>query len=610
MSKIADIEVYLNNCSTGVASGCATGTGLIAVHKRVFKHKRKVTKTEIVKELSRFYADEKNIITIWNTMNVCERDFITYFIQYNCNEYLPTTLEYAKKHNIALEYETSYGYQRNILDYYGYLHLKFLHLITKHNPKTKTPLLFPNGKEIPPFILTVLQTVVEPIKCEYKEYTPATTDYIICRENRLGDFAAVVHFTNSEKLKVKTETFDITKAKLVKLVGTIGFEEVCDQNGTFCTPKNAKRNNNFKVAPLLFTLAANSKLLDIDKEGNVFPGTQSTTLLTMPPHKLAKKLFDDYTKNNNIYELRYIPHITAYGGERWIKWHECRKTIVEMLKNCPTEIFIKFEDFNKYAKIFYGNFFRRLLNYAITIRGYNFGYGHLGNDNANWNEYEAQFIMIILSFLSTIGMIDIAYTQNVPRITYSDDNFCIGIAGFRITKLGAWILGMTDKYEAPTNVITRNTKGELLILPDYTIVISGLKCRIEHETFLSQFFTKISSDENAAVYKLDFKSITRAYSNRITPTKIKNYLKSASNKNLPDNVERTLTGWQTKVDRIKIRELTVLETDDQLLLEEIKHIKAMDNIIIGDLHNAIILANDSKKKAKTLIEKNGWLVKI
>jgi hypothetical protein len=36
----------------------------------------------------------------------------------------------------------------------------------------------------------------------------------------------------------------------------------------------------------------------------------------------------------------------------------------------------------------------------------------------------------------------------------------------------------------------------------------------------------------------------------------------------------------------------------------------MGDIIIGDLHHAAILVNDSKKKAKTVIEKNGWLVKI
>ena len=610
MTKVLEIVSYLNNCTTGVASGCAVGTGLTAVHKRIFNHAKNVAKAEMVKDLAEFYVDKKNIIAIWDSLNECERDFITYIVHCGGKEHLPTTLVCAQKHNVSLEYEVSFGYKRNIVDYYEYAYLKFLHLLTQHIPGTKTVLLFPSGKDMPAFVLTALQTVIEPMKCEYTEYIPSKTDFIICRENRLGDFAAVVRFVGSEQLKVTLGTCELTKAKLVKLSEIIGFEEVCDKDGCFCAPRDAKRHSDFKVAPLLFALAVNSKLIDVDKEGNVAPGKQSHNLLMKPLHELAKNLFDDYTRENRICELYYTTYITAYGGERWIKWHECRKPIFELLKTCPTETFIKFEDFNTYAQFFCGNFFRRMLNFAVTVKGYNFGYDHWGGYTPNWNECEAQIIRTILSFLSTLGMIDVAYTQNVPRIEYDDDDFCVGIAGFRITKLGAWILGMADKYEAPTTVNTFNDEGELLVLPDYSIVISGLKCRIKHEIYLSRFLTKISSDENASVYKLDFKSAIRAFDNGITPIKIERYLKDASSKALPDNVKRILADWQAKVGRVKIRELMVLETDDALLLEEIKHIKAMNNLILDDLPHAVVLDNDSKKKAKTIIEKNGWLVKI
>ena len=610
MTKKADIEGYLNNCATVVGSGCAIGTGLIAVHKRIFNQEKNVSNAVMVRDLLRFYSDEKNILDIWAALGECERDFITYIVQYCGREYLPTTLAYAKKHKIPLEFETGFGYKRNIMDYYGYLHLKFLHLLTKHVPGTKTPLLFPSGKDMPPFVLAVLQTVVEPMECEYGEYVPTKGDYVICRENRLGDFAAVARFAGSEQLKVKPGTYDVTKAKLAKLSEVIGFEEVCDKDGVFCVPKDVKRNSDFKVAPLLLVLAINSGLVEIDSEGNVLPGKKSTDLLMLPLHEFAKKLFDDYACENGIYEPQYITYVKTYGGERWVKWHACRKLIFELLKTCPEEVFVKFEDFEKYVKIFYGDAFRRLLNYAIMVNGYNFSYDHLGSYASSWDKYEAKIVMLILSFLSTIGMVDIAYAQSVSHKTYVDKNACVRIAGFRITKLGAWILGMVDKYEATSALIAQNDEGELLVLPDYSIVLSGLKCRIKHEVYFSRFLTKVSSDENVSVYKLDFKSIVRAFDNGITPMKIQGYLKNACSKALPDNVNRTLVDWQSKVGRVKIRELLVLETDDVLLLEEIKHIRAMGDMIVGDLQHAVILVDDSKKKAKTLIEKNGWLVKI
>ena len=67
--------------------------------------------------------------------------------------------------------------------------------------------------------------------------------------------------------------------------------------------------------------------------------------------------------------------------------------------------------------------------------------------------------------------------------------------------------------------------------------------------------------------------MTRAFNNGIMPQKIGAYLKNASSQPLPDNVRRSLDDWQAKVGRVNIRSLTVIETDDALLLEEIKHIR-------------------------------------
>jgi len=336
-------------------------------------------------------------------------------------------------------------------------------------------------------------------------------------------------------------------------------------------------------------------------------------MLSMPRHELAKKLFDGYMKNNKIYELHYVTYITTYDGDANIKWHECRKPIIDLLKNCPVDKFVRFQDLDKYAKIFCGNFFRKLLRGAVTIRGYKPQRGYYyGYDEPDWDECEAQIIRTILSFLSVIGMVDAAYTENIPRIKHSKGDYCVGITGFRITKLGAWILGLTEKYEYTETAKEKNDDGGLLVLPDYSVIISGLKHRIEYETYLSKFLSKPadSIDENAAVYRLDFQAAIRAFDMDIPPQKIKAYLKKASIKPLPENVERSLEDWQTKVGRIKIRNLTVLETDDVLLLEEIKHIKGMDNIVVSELKNAVAIDGGKTKKAKTIIEKNGWLVKI
>ena len=86
----------------------------------------------------------------------------------------------------------------------------------------------------------------------------------------------------------------------------------------------------------------------------------------MPSHELAKKLYYYYILPNQIYELQYITYITTYDGDTWVKWHECREPIIELLKKCPAEKFVEFNDFNKYAVIFCGNFFRKSANVAMA----------------------------------------------------------------------------------------------------------------------------------------------------------------------------------------------------------------------------------------------------
>jgi len=608
--NLKQIEAYLlKSCTNGPASGCAAGTGLTAIHKAIFVHKTNPPKDKMAKDLAEFYAKKENIEAIWNELNECERDFVTYIVQYDGTEYRPTTIEYAKKHNFTLETENMWGGKERVYDSnWRYAHYLFLHMLKNAFPKTKATMLFPSGKDTPPFVKDVLESIVPPFRFEYEEISPAKDNYVICREHRLGDFAAVVRFVSGEKLKAKKDTYDITKAKLAKLAETAGFDEVCDKEGKFCTPKEAKRNNDFKVATPLFVLAANSGLVDVALSGDVSPGRRSPQLLALSNHELAKKLFADYMRKNKIYELHYITYVTAYDGNFNIEWDECRKPIIKLLKNCPVEKFIRFEDFDKYARIFCGNFFRRLVRCAIMLKGYDFGYNYWGSYEPDWDECESQIIRLILSFLCAIGMVDIAYSENVVRIKEGDD-FCVGISAFRITKLGAWIFGLSGIYEASEEISRPDSlEGGLVVLPDYSVVISGLKCRIEHETYLSKFLTKVTNDEHAAVYKIDFQSAIRAFDLGITPQKVLSYLKSASDKPIPDNVIRSFNDWQAKTGRVKIKTITMLQTDDPLLLEEIRHIKGMDTIIVHELKNAVSIIGGTENKAKTLIEKNGWLV--
>ena len=624
MTSKESIENWLSRCSLTASDGCAPGTGLRDIYQKAFGHRKNVLKAAAVRDLAEFYSHNKNITQIWTgsadglfpTEGLCdvEKAFVAAVVRSDGEEFKPG----MKK--MADDYKLSYTPRSGHADYpwlnndifnpdyhYGCFHLAFLHLLKQHYPTSRVSMLFPGGYYMPDFILSALRPLIPPIELKLHNYSPAAEDRIICRENRLADFASLVRFAGSVELKPRSCTWDITKAKLAKLVNEANLEEVCDVNGKFGTPKEASYILDFKVALPLFLLSVNSGLLALDKKGCIRPARRASSLLKSKPHELAKKIFDDYMEDNNIYEGRYITGISMGNTETFINWSLCRQPIVELLKSCPVNVWVNYGDFEHHFSLVSVFFLRKLLRGVLFIHS---------SDNferraPNWEECESQFIRLILSFLGAIGILDIAYTENVLFSKQIEDEYCVGISGFRITALGAWILGLAEQYEAESTGALQSAEGELLVQPDYSVVLTGLQTMIEHEPFLSSFLTKTSTDKNVAIYRIDFTSIVRAYNmeDRLTPEQILDYLRKASVRPIPENVERSLIDWQHKVGRVKICRATLLEADDELLLQELIHEKGADKHILGKISYAVELKSAvDAAKIKTIAEKNGWLV--
>jgi hypothetical protein len=617
------IMLYLNEkCTLLAPEGAAKGTGLREIWSMIFNNGKIINlpKPDVVNRLAEWYADKQNIIDVWNGVSTglidipglsdIEKEFIAIYVQRDGDEFTASTKAIAQKHKITPPEEKNNYYSRysDFYSSYNTRYLRFLHLIINQYPKTKAVCLFPGGKEIPPFILPVLKEIISPWRFEYPEYKPAKTDHIICREHRTADFAGVVRFAGSEKLKVKEGTFDITKAKLAKMALSIGFDEVCDNNGQFCTPKDATHTNHFMVALPLFLLAMNSELIEVNEDLSVIPKEEAVAFLSRPMHEVARDLFNEYLRSGDICETHYITSIALSNGEDHINWNAVRFPILRLLQSCPVGQFISYAEFERNALIACGGFFNDQVYGQVYVRGYSSSY--YGRYTPDWSECEAQIIRLILSFCGALGVLDIAYTERIKGFKFENNDFHIGISGFRITPLGAWILKLKTDYDAPATVL-QSADGELIVQPDHTVMISGLRKRIEHEIYLSNCLSKVSLDDNVAIYKIDFAGIVKAFDQNITPLEIKTYLEIASDKPLPENVQRSFDDWHTKVGRVKIRNVTVLETDDELLLQELIHIKSMDKYTSDVLKHAVVIKDDvSKKKVKSLSEKNGWLVKL
>jgi hypothetical protein len=596
-----DIEAYLKEHGTFYTPySCPAEISLSEIHRRVYPELSGTGNAKIIRDLARFYASEENILRIWNRLTDIEKDVLGYIVRNDGVESVQTTSLYVAQYQLKVN--SRYG---NILTRSDNFYLRTLSILLLNFPKTEAPLLFPETRNMPGFIVDVLESVVPRLHMEFTPYIPAGTEKIINRENRLNDFKTLVQFSASEQLKVKEKTIDITKAKMAKLSEKTHIEDVFDEYGEFGTAKSTPDNRGFKVAFPMLVLSFNSGLLGVGPNRIAFPQPAAAKILSLPGHQLAMQLYKDYMENSRIQEDEYLPGISFNFRPQSYGFIDVRAYVAELVKKCPSNTWISYANFERYARIKAGNKIRNLVG-GTMYRTYESRYG---GDLILWEEFESPLIQLILSFLGAMGILNIAYTENVLRKEDRRDTY-VGIAAFQITKLGEWILGKVESYDAPKAIQAPESEIGLVVLPDYSVIFSGLMCRIEHEPYFSLFLTKVSNDENASVYHLDFPSIIRAHNKGIHPEALMNRLIEVGGKALPDNVARSLTDWQNKVGRIKIQQFTVLTVDDPILLAEIRHIKGMDRWVKEDLKNAVAVEDYWKKDIKNAIERNGWLVEI
>jgi hypothetical protein len=194
---------------------------------------------------------------------------------------------------------------------------------------------------------------------------------------------------------------------------------------------------------------------------------------------------------------------------------------------------------------------------------------------------------------------DIAWGENPGN--YEDKGRRIPIA-FRINPLGAYALGLSDLYVAPV-APKMQTKGGFTVLPDYTVVVPESLDRLKHEIYFEKLFTKVSATDEATIYKLDFETVVRAIDSGVSVADLREYL-FASDRLMPENVVRALDDWEKQAGRIRLRQVTILECDDAVLLEEVIRYKGMGEFVKEKILAAVAVDGNATNSIKKMIEKN------
>ena len=536
-------------------------------------------KMEMVDALDRFYSNEANIVGILGTIRPFERELLEERIRSSGPLDKDEILEIVKKHGIKLsQLNTS----------------RFVQLFDELSPAR---LLFIDGSSIPEIFLSMLRKHVEPFALQYtpvEKFSPKDEiiGEIALRESFQDDFVKLIRLINTSKLSTTKESPLPTKSAAIKIDNVLGNREIMAGESNIEDIKNIKETT--RIFGLYMLLVAGG-IIRIDN-GSIALTPQTGSFVKLSPVEKCSALLKAYSGSSSIYELDRIRELKIKT-----KYHplfkKCRETVLKHLGKCPIDKWISLQEFLKNIKktdrYFLEDQVGEIWSYSEYDRYY---FGRM----QGWSEIEGRFIeVVLLEYLNTTGIIDAAVTNGYHYSDYGDrETEYLSLEYFKLTPMGAYVIGATDKYLP----VAEEKASGFVVQPNYDIVVSEGKLRQVHNLFFDRFADKVA-DDAASIYRLTFKSIVNALDNGIAVGEITEYLEKYCNNPLPDNVRKTLEDWDRESKRIRIRKVTIVETGDKYLMEELKSSKSIRNYIQKELTYVAEIDGKSCMKLKREIEK-------
>jgi len=271
-----------------------------------------------------------------------------------------------------------------------------------------------------------------------------------------------------------------------------------------------------------------------------------------PAQKTLQTLWKNWLKNTLLDELRRIDSIkgqTGKGKRNLTAVAGRRSKIVDAMKNCPVGRWVALCDFFRYM-IAAGYEFEVSRNpEGLSLDGYGALY------DTSFLLLEARYIMAFLfEYVSTLGLIDVAYIHpddgvfNFQRDMILDYYYgsCFsrydGLTYFRITALGAYCLGLSDRY-IPT---TPTPKQVLRILPNLEVVAVQQLTRADR-LMLDSFLLSISD----SVWQLEQGKLLDAIAQGRSVDELRKFLMANSGEVLPQSVAQFLSDLQTRTTSLQ-----------------------------------------------------------
>ena len=290
--------------------------------------------------------------------------------------------------------------------------------------------------------------------------------------------------------------------------------------------------------------------------------------------------FERWLKATGYDELRRISNIKGQQarGQALTAPAGRRKAIVDALRGCPVGQWIPIEEFFKWVQIS-GNHFEVERGDHSRFYCFDSMYGYLNDASSDtyWRVVQAQYILVLLfEYLAAWGVVDVAYVGagdkrfEVEWLYGYDDEDCFsrydGLQFIRLTALGAYLIGQSDRYEARVKLHEPLWK----VLPNQQVVITHRERATPHQRLtLERFSARVSED----VYQLAAEQLLELFeSGLMSESEVVEFLQQHSETELPQVVTTLLTDVAERSRKVaEVGEATLFTVQDEALALQLAH---------------------------------------
>lgn len=326
------------------------------------------------------------------------------------------------------------------------------------------------------------------------------------------------------------------------------------------------------------------------------------TAKSQEPHELIKSIWKSWLKNSNRDEFRRIDSIKGQSGRARSAMAdptERRNAIVETLSACPSNKWIKFEEFSRYMRACGNSFDVCYDPWLLYINDTE--YGALGFDGSyDWEILQDRYILCFLfEYAATLGLIDIAFvdpvwgrndfrhmwgTDELPFLSRYD-----GLLYFKINDLGDYCLDKTK------SLVARNSKGKakLSVMPSMRIRLTNGQLSIAETLLLDSFCESIED----GIWQLSKEKSMLACESGQDMSAIRNLLERLDEQILPDTVDKFIDQIDKRSKALeRIGSMTMFYCSDSKIAKEIVSHALTKNLCMAAGSNHLVVKTSFEEK--------------